>query len=130
MLDDALYAIIKDGTVYTMQRFSIRGLSDSLDIVDDRGTADDTSDDVTYRVHLDNSTKVLASAITYDASTGKSTFTKPVGFNTSNTNLVVISYDDTGDGINSGRYSAATINGNNIELPGDWSNVEDISHSQ
>ena len=119
MLDDALYAIIKDGTVYTMQRFSIRGLSDSLDIVDDRGTASDTSDDVTYRVHLDNSTKVLASAITYTASTGKSTFTKPSGFNTSNTNLVVISYDDNGD--NSGRYSSATINGANVEIVGDWS---------
>jgi hypothetical protein len=119
MLDDALYAIIKDGTVYTMQRFSIRGLSDSLDIVDDRGTASDTSDDVTYRVHLDNSTKVLASAITYTASTGKSTFTKPSGFNTSNTNLVVISYDDNGD--NSGRYSSATINGSNVEIVGDWS---------
>ena len=195
MLDDALYAIIKDGTVYTMQRFSIRGLSDSLDIVDDRGTADDTSDDVIYRVHLDNAREILAPGITYTpyivskititnegsgytsaptvtisgggtnatataimidgkvteiiitnsgqdylsiptitfsggggtnaAATasidviGKSIFTKPSGFNTSNTNLVVISYDADGD--NSGRYSSATINGSNVEIVGDWS---------
>jgi len=118
MLDDALFIIAKDGSTYTMQRLSIRGLSDSLDIIDDQGN-NDATDDIRYRVHLDNSVQVLAGAISYSSTTGKSTFTKPSGFDTSNTNLVVISYDSDGD--NSGRYSTATINGSNVEIDGDWS---------
>ena len=119
MLDDALFIIAKDGSTYSMQRFSIRGLSDSLSIIDDQGTTSDTSDDINYRVHLDNSKQVEASAITYSSSTGKSTFSKPSGFDTSSTNLVVISYDADGD--DSGRYATATINGSNVEISGDWS---------
>ena len=119
MLDDALFVIAKDGSTYSMQRFSIRGLSDSLSIIDDQGTTSDTSDDINYRVHLDNSKQVEASAITYSSSTGKSTFSKPSGFDTSSTNLVVISYDADGD--DSGRYATATINGSNVEISGDWS---------
>ena len=119
MLDDALFVIAKDGSTYSMQRFSIRGLSDSLSIIDDQGTTSDTSDDINYRVHLDNSKQVEASAITYSSSTGKSTFSKPSGFDTSSTNLVVISYDADGD--DSGRYATATINGSNVEIDGDWS---------
>jgi hypothetical protein len=123
MLDDALFVIAKDGSTYSMQRFSIRGLSDSLSIIDDQGTTSDTSDDINYRVHLDNSKQVEASAITYSSSTGKSTFSKPSGFDTSSTNLVVISYDADGD--DSGRYATATINTSpnpdTVEIDGDWS---------
>ncbi len=106
MLDDALFAIVKKDNVYTMQRLSIRGLSSSLVVTDD---------DVTYNVHLDNSFAVSSASINYDGT--KSSFTKPSGFDTSDTGLVVIS---TG-AESSGRYSTATINGSNIELAGDWS---------
>jgi hypothetical protein len=118
MLDDALFIIAKDGSTYNMQRISIRGLSDSLDIIDDQGTTSDTTDDINYRVHLDNSVQVLASAITYNQTTRKSTFAKPSGFDADSTDLVVISYDSNGD--NSGRYSRASFNGANVEIDGDW----------
>ena len=120
MLDDALFAIVKTNSTYTMQRFSIRGLSNSLVVTDNQNTTDDTTDDVTYRVYLDNSV-AISSRINYNSETKKSSFTKPGGFGTSDTGLVVIS---TGTG-SSGRYTTATINGSDIELDGDWSS-EDV----
>ena len=116
MLDDALFAIVKKDNVFTMQRFSIRGLSNSLVVTDNQNTTD-TTDDITYNVHLDNSFAISSTSINYNSETNKSSFTKPSGFGTSDTDLVVIS---TGSG-SSGRYSTATINGSNIELDDDWS---------
>ena len=116
MLDDALFAIVNKDNVFTMQRFSIRGLSNSLVVTDNQNTTD-TTDDITYNVHLDNSFAISSTSINYNSETNKSSFTKPSGFGTSDTDLVVIS---TGSG-SSGRYSTATINGSNIELDDDWS---------
>ena len=45
MLDDALYAVVKNSSTYTMQKFSIKLDDNSHTIVEDK----------TYRVHLDNS---------------------------------------------------------------------------
>jgi hypothetical protein len=55
MLDDAIYFIIKNGTTYTMQKFSIRLDDNSHTIVED----------ATYRVHLDNAKKFAYTALTY-----------------------------------------------------------------
>ena len=55
MLDDALYAIIKNNNTYTMQKFSIKLDDNSHTIVED----------ATYRVHLDNATVLSSSNLTY-----------------------------------------------------------------
>ena len=58
MLDDALYAIIKNNNTYTMQKFSIKLDDNSHTIVED----------ATYRVHLDNATVLSSSNLAYEPS--------------------------------------------------------------
>ena len=55
MLDDALYAVVKNSSTYTMQKFSIRLDDNSHTIVED----------ATYRVHLDNSKSFAHTNLTY-----------------------------------------------------------------
>ena len=56
MLDDALYAVVKN-TGYTMQKFSIKLDDNSHTIIEDE----------TYRVHLDKSKSFAYTNITYVA---------------------------------------------------------------
>tara|TARA_Y100001970_G_scaffold22409_1_gene25966 strand:+ start:2530 stop:6360 length:3831 start_codon:yes stop_codon:yes gene_type:complete len=122
MLDDALFAIIKDGTKYTMQRFSIRGLSDSIYITDDRGT-DSTTDDLEYKVNLDNARVIPAASLGYSSSTGRTGFTLPTNFDETSTNNLAVFCHSAGD--DNGRYTKqVSIVGTgvnaNIEFSGDW----------
>ena len=121
MLDDALFAIIKDGTKYTMQRFSIRGLAGTIYVTDDQGTTD-TDDDISYRVHLDNSLVITNSQLGYSSSTTRTGFTLPASYNASSSNKLAVFCHTAGD--NNGKYAEATIVGTgsnaNIEFPGNW----------
>ncbi len=56
---------------------------------DDNDTTGDTTDDVTYRVHLDNSKVIAASALGFSTSTERTGFTLPEGFNDSTQQLAV-----------------------------------------
>jgi len=125
MLDDALFAIIKDGTKYTMQRFSIRGLAGTIYVTDDQGTTEGesaTDDDISYRVHLDNSLVITNSQLGYSSSTTRTGFTLPASFNASSSNKLAVFCHTVGD--NNGKYAEATIVGTganaNIEFPGNW----------
>tara|TARA_R100001594_G_scaffold24660_1_gene48395 strand:- start:73 stop:3051 length:2979 start_codon:yes stop_codon:yes gene_type:complete len=122
MLDDALFAIIKDGTKYTMQRFSIRGLAGTIYVTDDQGTTTDTADDISYRVHLDNALVITNSQLGYSSSTTRTGFTLPDSFNASSSNQLAVFCHTVGD--NNGKYAEASIVGNpgdyNIEFPGNW----------
>ena len=62
-------------------------------------------------------TSVTAGASTYNSTTGKTVITKPTGFESTN----VLAAYDTDSGNNLGRFADAAINGNNIEITGDWS---------
>jgi len=77
MLDDALYVVIRNKGEDVLQKFSIKIDDDSNTLVDDQGTLTDDSDDVTYRVHLDNA--VVISSTPYDenftAATNQTAFT-------------------------------------------------------
>ena len=121
MLDDALYAIIKDGTKYTMQRFSIRGLAGTIYVDDDQDTTD-TADDISYRVHLDNALVITNSQLGYSSSTTRTGFTLPDSFNASSSNQLAVFCHTAG--ANNGKYAEATIVGTganaNIEFPGNW----------
>ena len=57
MLDDALFAVVKNSTTYTMQKFSIKLDDNSHTIVEDE----------TYRVHLDNAKSFAHTNLTYVA---------------------------------------------------------------
>ena len=80
------------------------------------------------RIHLDHLMEIpvniagsnpTAPTVTYNATTKKSTFAKPVGLESSNQ---LVAYDDGGTNNNLGRYGLITVNGSNLELDGDWSN--------
>ena len=135
VLDDALYVIIRDDGKDTMQKVPIKMESDTNSITDDRDTTD-TTDDIIYRVHLDNSKVITASQLGYSASTGRTGFTKPNGFNSTTGQLVVYCHKasttlpnsnpttDAQDSDLIGAYTTASVIGNpgnyNIEWDGDW----------
>ena len=110
MLDDAIYAVVRNGTTDVMQRFNLKLSSDSTESV--------TQNDETYKVYLDNISSVTTGANTYSSSTNKTVFPKPNGYTSSKQ---LAAYDiDTGDDI--GQYTEITVNGSNLEIIGDWSN--------
>jgi len=85
MLDDALYVVIRNKGADVLQKFSIKIDDDSNTLIDDQGTLTDDSDDVTYRVHLDNAVVIASSALA--APTGSPQYTSfacPAGFNKTN----------------------------------------------
>tara|TARA_Y100001968_G_scaffold222332_1_gene205101 strand:+ start:1811 stop:4882 length:3072 start_codon:yes stop_codon:yes gene_type:complete len=116
VLDDSVYAVIREGSKDVLQRFDIQTESTSRTVTDDFDTAD-TEDDITYRIHLDNSTVIQSGSLSYSTTTKKTTFTKPNGFNSSTKQLAVYVHS-TGNEV--GRYSTAAVNGGNIEVDGDW----------
>ena len=116
MLDDALYVVTRGtGNKDQMVKYSLK-LDDTGFFVTDTQETTDTDDDVIYKVHLDHMSQV--SGATYSSITNKSTLAKPNGYLYDTTQLVAY---DTNDGVNLGRYSLITVNGNNLEINGDWS---------
>ena len=79
VLDDSLYLVIRDSGKDTMQRMPIKMDTNTLSITDDMDTTD-TTDDITYRINLDNSKIIPAADVMY-ASDGRSKIFLPDGFN-------------------------------------------------
>tara|TARA_R100001460_G_scaffold39525_1_gene74316 strand:+ start:479 stop:3388 length:2910 start_codon:yes stop_codon:yes gene_type:complete len=107
VLDDSLYAVVRNNSKDQLQRIDLKLDTSSNTIVDD---------DIIYRIHLDNIASVTTASNTYNATTNKTTFAKPTGFES--TNQIVAIDIDSGNNIT--RYGAATVNGSNLELDGDW----------
>ena len=124
VLDDSLYIVIRDGVggagKHQLVRYDIKLHDDSRTVTDDLHTTD-TKDDKLYRLHLDHSSIVNVASQIYNATTKKSTFTKPAGYEHAAKTLVA--YDITeGDRYpDIGRYDIAEISGNNVVLDGNWS---------
>jgi hypothetical protein len=121
VLDDALYVIIRNGSKDVMQKFSLK-LDDAGHFInDDKGTTSDTTDDITYRVHLDNSTIVASSSLSaYDAANDRTTFTLPTGFNNSSGQLAAFVVPTTSDTTFQGYSIDATLSGSTVQLKGNW----------
>ena len=107
IMDDVYYTVVKNGSNYTLEAYEVRKTDDTTVV----GTAPDD-----YKVHLDCHKLISSGSLSYNATTNKTTFTKPTGFNSSNQLAVFVNV--TGDNI--GRYSTAAINGSNVEITGDW----------
>ena len=60
---------------------------------------------------------VTTASNTYNSSTNKTTFPKPIGLESSNQ----LAAFDIDSGAQLGRYSLVTINGSNLEIVGNWS---------
>lgn len=109
MLDDALYVVTSNAAKTKRQLIKI-----SIKL-DDTGSFV-TQDGDTYQVHLDNIKSVTTASNTYNATTKKTTFPKPEGFEGAGQLAVY----DTDSGNDLGRYALATVNGSNLEIDGDW----------
>ena len=80
VLDDALYVVIRNSNKDVLQKFSLKKEDNEHEV---------TNDSNTYRVHLDNSTIVASSSLTYDAANNWTKFNLPTGFNNSSGQLAV-----------------------------------------
>ena len=109
MLDDAVYAVVRNGTTDVMQKFNLKLSGESTETI--------TNDNKVYRVYLDNITSVTTAGNTYNSSNNKTTFPKPNGFDGTNQ---LVAYDiDAGNDL--GSYTPITVNGSNLEITGNWS---------
>ena len=117
MLDDALYVITRNNNKDQMIKYSLKLDDNGHFVTDTRDTAD-TTDDYIYRVHLDHASSVTSASSTYNAATIKTTIPKPNGYES--TKQLVAYETDAGNDL--GRYAEITVNGSNLEIPGDWSN--------
>ena len=126
MLDDSLFAIVRNNGKDVMQQFTIK-LDDATNtLVNDLGTTS-TGDDITYRLHLDNAKSVPHTDLTYDAGNDWTTFNIPDGFNNTLGKLHAIWVPNGTDKIFQGMSGPAyTIDSNSngtvdkIKLPGNW----------
>lgn len=113
MMDDVYYAVLKNGSVYTLQSFDIKKATDTLLV----GTAPEE-----YLIHLDTKSSISSGSLTYTPSTNKTSFTKPTGYD--NSGQLAVFCKTAGNNV--GRFSKATVNGSNIEWDGDWSGLDII----
>ena len=81
VLDDALYVVVRNNSKDVLQKFSLKKSDGEREITDNNETTDTILDDITYRIHLDNSTEVASSDLTYDATNNWTKFNLPTGFN-------------------------------------------------
>ena len=102
MQDDALFVVIENGSSRELLKFAIKMDANTVALNDNR-------------VHLDYLMPV-ASLAASAYSGGKTTFPKPSGLNGSGQ---IAAYDI--DGATAiGNYAEVTVNGSNLEIPGDW----------
>ena len=121
MLDDALYAVIRNNGKDVLQKFSIKLEDSSNYLTDDLGTTS-VEDDIEYRIHLDNATTVAHSDLTYESNGNYTRFNLPTGFNNTDGQLAVV-YNPTGsDKTFLGMVEKVyTYDGNTkVKLSGNW----------
>ncbi len=105
MQDDFLYVVVRNNNKDQLLRYAIKMDSNTLTVAE-------------KRVHLDHLMEVTTASNTYNATTGKTVFPKPTGIESTNQ---LAAYDVDTNNNNLGRYELITINGNNLEVNGDWS---------
>ena len=113
MMDDTYYAILKNGSTYSMQAFDIKKATDTLVV----GTAP-----LDYLIHLDTKTSISSGSLTYNPATNKTTMTKPTGYD--NSGQLAIFCKTAGDNV--GRFTKVTVNGSNLEWDGEWTGLDVI----
>ena len=128
MLDDALYAIVKNSSTYVMQKFSIKSDSGSYIVTDDNLTANDTTDDIDYNIHLDNAKSFEYTNLTYVASDDYTKFDHTVA-NYSGTGQLAVYAVSTGSDkeFNGSLVNVSTFSDSGttkVKIPGDWTTAD------
>ncbi len=124
MLDDALYAVIKNSSKYVIQKFSLKLDDDSQFVTDDNLTASDTTDDLEYKIHLDNAKSFAYTALTYVASGDYTKFDHTAAnFNGSGQLAVYAVSTGTDKEFNGSLVNVTTFDDSGttkIKIPGNW----------
>ena len=113
-----------------LQKIPLKIHTDSMIVTDDRNTVD-TTDDITYKLHLDNMYALASSSLSaYDATNDRTTFTMPTAFNlTSDLSAYVLATttDDTLQGLcdTITVYKDGTTT--KLSFPGNWKTYVDAS---
>ena len=114
IMDDIYYAVLKNGSDFTLERFDLKLNADTLMI----GTSPEEN-----RIHLDTKQTILSANITYNASTDKSTFSLGAGYYSSNT-LTAYTATDSDDAGRSHDIVSSEISGTGdnktVTLSGNW----------
>ncbi len=118
MLDDALYAVVKNSTTYTMQKFSIKLDDNSHTLVEDE----------TYRVHLDNSKTFPHTSLTYVADGHYTKFDHTAANFNSSRQLYAVAVSTGSDKDFNGLLApVSTFNDNGttkVKIPGNWTTTD------
>ena len=126
MLDDALYAVIKNSNDFVIQKFSLKLDDSSHTITDDKDTTI-TDDDITYRIHLDSAATVAYTDLTYDASNNWTKFTFPAGLYGTGQLAVFAVSTGTDKEYQGSLVNVTTFNDNGttkVKIPGDWKTTD------
>ena len=106
MQDDALFVVMQNGNSRELLKFAIRMDANTVALNDNR-------------VHLDYLMPVSALASSA-YSGGKTTFPKPSGLNGVGQIAAYDIDDPANPALTIGNYAEVTVNGSNLEIPGDW----------
>ena len=133
VLDDALYVVVRNSNKDVLQKFPLKYGESEHEVTDDMNTTS-TEDDITYRIHLDNSTTVPSSDLAaYDATQDRTLFTLPTGFNNSSGQLAIYALPGNSDDYFQGytqEVSTIVVDGvTKVNLPGNWKSYDPQSVS-
>ena len=124
VLDDSLYVVLRNGSKDVLHKYVLKASDSEHEITDNMNTTSDTTDDITYRIHLDNSYAVASSGLTYDATNDWTKFNLPTGFNNTSGQLSVFVVPSSTDLTFQGRsenVSTFVESGvTKVKLPGNW----------
>jgi hypothetical protein len=124
VLDDSLYVVIRNGGKDVLQKYSLKLDTGEYEINDNMNTTTDTTDDISYRIHLDNAATIASSSLTYEAANNRTVFNLPTGFNNSSGQLSVYVVPSSTDLTFQGRsenVSTYVESGvTKVSLPGNW----------
>ena len=111
-----------------MQKFSIKSDAGTQTVTDDNLTASDTTDDIEYRIHLDNSKEFLHSAMTYVASGDYTKFTHTAANYSGTGQLAVFAISTSTDKeFNGSLVNVSTFDDNGttkVKIPGNWTTAD------
>jgi len=111
-----------------LQKIPLKVHTDSMLVTEDRNT-EDTTDDITYKIHLDNMYAIASSSLSaYDATNDRTTFTVPTEFNlTSDLSAYVIATttDDTLQGLCEDITTYKDGTTTKLSFPGNWKTYVD-----
>ena len=124
VLDDALYVVVRNSSKDVLQKFSLKLDDGEFEINDNMNTVTDTTDDISYRIHLDNSSAIAHTSLTYDTANDRTVFNIPDGYNNSSGQLAVYVVPDATDLTFQGRSENVTTfvesGVTKVSMPGNW----------